>query len=169
MFEEISSPIPANFRNIMIRVFGILISIVRNTILITVAISKLQVLDPQKLFKQTVWKYFLFWLLAGILARALAYLPTFILWELLTQMRYFQGRWWLLELMVLLIGFYAIFFQITRGIFIYFFNKKWTFSKTELITSEQKEKFCRYFAYFSFPHAIIPLLVIAYFVFLFLL
>ena len=53
MFEEISSPIPANFRNIMIRVFGILISIVRNTILITVAISKLQVLDPQKLFKQT--------------------------------------------------------------------------------------------------------------------
>ena len=54
MFEEISSPIPVNFRNIMIRVFGILISIVRNTILITVAISKLQVLDPQKLFKQTV-------------------------------------------------------------------------------------------------------------------
>ena len=79
MFEEISSPIPANFRNIMIRVFGILISIVRNTILITVAISKLQVLDPQKLFKQTARKYFLFWFLAGILAGVLAYLPTFIL------------------------------------------------------------------------------------------
>jgi len=70
--------------------------------------------------------------------------------------------------MVLLIGFYAIFFPITRGIFIYFFNKKWTFSETEL-TSEQKEKFCRYLAYFSFPHVIIPLLVIAYFVFLLLL
>ena len=168
MFEEISSPIPANFRNIMIRVFGILISIVRNTILITVAISKLQVLDPQKLFKQMAWKYFLFWFLASILAGALAYLPTFILWEFLGQMRRFQGRWWL-DLMVLLMGFYAIFFPITRGIFIYFFNKKWTFSKTELITSEQKEKFCRYLAYLSFPHAIIPLLVIAYFVFLFLL
>ena len=168
MFEEISSPIPANFRNIMIRVFGILISIVRNTILITVAISKLQVPDPQKLFKQTARKYFLFWFLTGILARALAYLPTFILWELLTQMRHFQGRWWLLELMVLLIGFYAIFFPITRGIFIYFFNKKWTFSETEL-TLEQKKKISRQLAYFSFPHAIIPLLVIAYFVFLFLL
>ena len=79
MFEEISSPIPANFRNIMIRVFGILISIVRNTILITVAISKLQVLDPQKLFKQTAWKYFLFWFLSGILARALAFPATFTL------------------------------------------------------------------------------------------
>jgi len=167
MFEEISSPIPANFRNIMIRVFGILISIVRNTILITVAISKLQVPDSQKLFKQTAWKCFLFWLLASILAGALAYLPTFILWEFLGQMRRFQGRWWL-ELMVLLIGFYAIFFSITRGIFIYFFNKKWTFSETEL-TLEQKKKISRQLAYFSFPHVIIPLLVIAYFVFLFLL
>ena len=167
MFEEISSPIPANFRNIMIRVFRILISIVRNTILITVAISKLQVLDPQKLFKQTAWKYFLFWFLASILAGVLAYLPTFILWEFLGQMRRFQGRWWL-ELMVLLIGFYAIFFSITRGIFIYFFNKKWTFSETEL-TLEQKKKISRQLAYFSFPHVIIPLLVIAYFVFLFLL
>ena len=167
MFEEISSPIPASFRNIMIRVFRILISIVRNTILVTVAISKLQVPDPQKLFKQTAWKYFLFWFLAGILAGALAYLPTFILWEFLGQMRRFQGRWWL-ELMVLLIGFYAIFFSITRGIFIYFFNKKWTFSETEL-TLEQKKKISRQLAYFSFPHVIIPLLVIAYFVFLFLL
>ena len=167
MFEEISSPIPASFRNIMIRVFRILISIVRNTILITVAISKLQVPDSQKLFKQTAWKYFLFWFLASILAGALVYLPTFILWEFLGQMRRFQGRWWL-ELMVLLIGFYAIFFSITRGIFIYFFNKKWTFSETEL-TLEQKKKISRQLAYFSFPHVIIPLLVIAYFVFLFLL
>ena len=167
MFEEISSPIPASFRNIMIRVFRILISIVRNTILITVSISKLQVPDPQKLFKQTAWKYFLFWFLASILAGVLAYLPTFILWEFLGQMRRFQGRWWL-ELMILLIGFYAIFFSITRGIFIYFFNKKWTFSKTEL-TLEQKKKISRQLAYFSFPHVIIPLLVIAYFVFLFLL
>lgn len=168
MFEEISSPIPANFRNIMIRVFGILISIVRNTILITVAISKLQVPDPQKLFKQTAWKYFLFWFLTGILAGVLAYLPTFILWEFLGQMRRFQGRWWWLDLMVLLMGFYAIFFPITRGIFIYFFNKKWTFSSTEL-TLEQRKKISRQLAYFSFPHVIIPLLVNAYFVFLFLL
>ena len=168
MFEEISSPIPANFRNIMIRVFGILISIVRNTILITVSISKLQVLDPQKLFKQTARKYFLFWFLAGILAGVLAYLPTFILWEFLGQMRRFQGRWWWLDLMVLLMGFYAIFFPITRGIFIYFFNKKWTFSSTEL-TLEQRKKISRQLAYFSFPHVIIPLLVNAYFVFLFLL
>ena len=164
MFEEISSPIPANFRNIMIRVFGILISIVRNTILITVAISKLQVLDPQKLFKQTARKCFLFWLLAGILAGVLAYLPTFILWEFLGQMRRFQGRWWL-DLMVLLMGFYATFFPITRGIFIYFFNKKWTFSETEL-TLEQKKKISRHLAYFSFPHVILLPAAIIFFILL---
>ena len=164
MFEEISSPIPANFRNIMIRVFGILISIVRNTILITVAISKLQVLDPQKLFKQTARKCFLFWLLAGILAGVLAYLPTFILWEFLGQMRRFQGRWWL-DLMVLLMGFYATFFPITRGIFIYFFNKKWTFSETEL-TLEQRKKISRQLAYFSFPHVILLPVAIIFFILL---
>lgn len=164
MFEEISSPIPANFRNIMIRVFGILISIVRNTILITVSISKLQVLDPQKLFKQTARKYFLFWFLASILAGVLAYLPTFILWEFLGQMRRFQGRWWL-DLMVLLMGFYGIFFPITRGIFIYFFNKKWTFSKTEL-TLEQKKKISRQLAYFSFPHVILLPAAIIFFILL---
>lgn len=164
MFEEISSPIPANFRNIMIRVFGILISIVRNTILITVAISKLQVLDPQKLFKQTVWKYFLFWLLAGILAGVLAFPATFTLWALLIQTWHFQGRWWLV-LIVLLMRFYAIFFPITRGIFIYFFNKKLTFSETEL-TLEQREKISRHLAYFSFPHVILLPAAIIFFILL---
>ena len=165
MFEEISSPIPANFRNIMIRVFGILISIVRNTILVTVAISKLQVPDPQKLFKQTAWKSIGFRLLAMVIAVGATICSIFVA-AMLYDVN--QKLTWHIEFLGSLgyMMFWAIItFPTACGVMIYLFNKKWTFSETEL-TLEQKKKISRYLAYFSFPHVILLPAAIIFFILL---
>ena len=149
-------------------IFIKIVSIIRNFILILICMSKLQVPEPRKFFKQTAFNIFR----CSHWAWGYAYLSAACLVFVISEFCRLIGiyRWWA-WIRLIFVWFIPLFFMIASiasGVFIYFLNKKWTFSETEL-TSEQKEKFCRYLAYLSFPHAIIPLLVIAYFVFLFLL
>ena len=156
---------------IFLIIFGISmipLSIIRNLILILICMSKLQVPDPKKFFKQTAFNIFRCWHWAWNYAWLLAGCLVFVISEFCRLIGIYSWWAWIRLIFVWFIPLFFMIASVASGVFIYFLNKKWTFSKTEL-TSEQKEKFCRYLAYLSFPHAIIPLLVIAYFVFLFLL
>ena len=160
----------------------LLVCILWNRILIKIAIKKITktenqkmfkqeetpVLDAQELFKQTAWKSIGFRLLAMVIAVGATICSIFVA-AMLYDVN--QKLTWHIEFLGSLgyMMFWAIItFPTACGVMIYLFNKKWTFSETEL-TLEQKKKISRYLAYFSFPHVIIPLLVIAYFVFLLLL
>lgn len=149
-------------------IFIKIVSIIRNFILILICMSKLQVPEPRKFLKQTAFNMFRSWYWAWNYASLLAGCLFFIISEFCSLIGIYSWWAWLGLIFVWFIPLFFMIASVASGIFIYFLNKKWTFSKTEL-TSEQKEKFCRYLAYFSFPHVIIPLLVIAYFVFLLLL
>ena len=156
---------------IFLIIFGISmipLSIIRNFILILICMSKLQVPEPRKFLKQTAFNMFRSWHWAWNYASLLAGCLFFIISEFCSLIGICSWWAWIRLIFVWFIPLFFMIASVASGVFIYFLNKKWTFSKTEL-TSEQKEKFCRYLAYLSFPHAIIPLLVIAYFVFLLLL
>ena len=149
----------------------LLVCILWNRILLRIAIKKITktenqkmfkqeetpVLDAQELFKQTAWKSIRFWLLAMVIAvGATCYSP------LITNMLYnFSWHEEFFGPLRYIIRWATITFPTACGVMIYLFNKKWTFSGTEL-TLEQKKKISRYLAYFSFPHVIIrPLVVLS--------
>ena len=149
----------------------LLVAILRNLIILRIVIKKTTkpenqkilkhgktpVLDTKKLFKQTAWKSIGFRLLAMVIAvGATCYSP------LITNMLYnFSWHEEFFGPLRYIIRWAIITFPTACGVMIYLFNKKWTFSGTEL-TLEQKKKISRYLAYFSFPHVIIrPLVVLS--------
>lgn len=148
----------------------LLVCILWNRILIKIAIKKITktenqkmfkqeetpVLDAQELFKQTAWKSIVYWILALIPASWIAFLIVY----LEAQRSVYNGRGALvLFLMIPIVG--SISLSVAWGVMIYFFNKKWTFSETEL-TLEQKKKISRYLAFFSFPHVLLPAAIIVF-------
>ena len=121
--------------------------------------GKTPVLDTKKLFKQTARKSIVFRLLAIVIAVEATYYSSFIA-DMLYDVN--EKLTWHIEFFGSLgyVMFWAIItFPTACGIMIYLFNKKWTFSGTEL-TLEQKKKISRYLAFFSFPYVIIRPLVI---------
>ena len=175
MFEE-SSVLDSEGVIITLTLIGILlVCILWNRILIKIAIKKITktqnqkmfkqeetpVLDAQELFKQTAWKSIGFRLLAMVIAVEATYYSSFIA-DMLYDVN--EKLTWHIEFFGSLgyVMFWAIItFPTVFGVMIYLFNKKWTFSGTEL-TLEQKKKISRYLAYFSFPHVIIrPLIVLS--------
>ena len=151
----------------------LLVCILWNRILIKIAIKKITktenqkmfkqeetpVLDTKQLFKQTAWKSIGFRLLAMVIAVGATVCSIFVA-VMLYDVN--QKLTWHIEFFGSLryeILWSVITFPTVFGIMIYLFNKKWTFSGTEL-TLEQKKKISRYLAYFSFPHVIIRPLVV---------
>ena len=169
MFKEASE-----WLIVILTVIGILfVAILRNLTLLRIAIKKTTkpenqkilkhgktpVLDTKKLFKQTAWKSIGFRLLAMVIAVEATYYSSFIA-DMLYDLN--QKLTWHIEFFGSLgyVMFWAIItFPTACGVMMYLFNKKWTFSGTEL-TLEQKKKISRYLAFFSFPHVIIRPLVI---------
>lgn len=153
----------------------LLVCILWNRILLRIAIKKITktenqkmfkqeetpVLDAQELFKQTARKSIRFWLLAMVIAVGATVCSIFVA-VMLYDVN--QKLTWHIEFFGSLryeILWFIITFPTACGVMIYLFNKKWTFSGTEL-TLEQKKKISRYLAYFSFPHVIIrPLIVLS--------
>ena len=153
----------------------LLVAILRNLILLRIVIKKTTkpenqkilkhgktpVLDTKKLFKQTAWKSIGFRLLAMVIAVGATVCSIFVA-VMLYDVN--QKLTWHIEFFGSLryeILWSIITFPTACGVMIYLFNKKWTFSGTEL-TLEQKKKISRYLAYFSFPHVIIrPLVVLS--------
>ena len=175
MFEE-TSVLDSEGVIITLTLIGILlVCILWNRILLRIAIKKITktenqkmfkqeetpVLDAQELFKQTAWKSIRFWLLAMVIAVGATICSIFVA-AMLYDVN--QKLTWHIEFFGSLgyMMFWAIItFPTACGVMIYLFNKKWTFSETEL-TLEQKKKISRYLAYFSFPHVIIrPLIVLS--------
>lgn len=175
MFEE-ASVLDSEGVIITLTLIGIfLVCILWNRILIKIAIKKITktenqkmfkqeetpVLDTKQLFKQTAWKSIGFRLLAMVIAVGATVCSIFIA-AMLYDVN--QKLTWHIEFFGSLgyMMFWAIItFPTACGVMIYLFNKKWTFSGTEL-TLEQKKKISRYLAYFSFPHVIIrPLIVLS--------
>lgn len=151
----------------------LLVCILWNRILLRIAIKKITktenqkmfkqeetpVLDAQELFKQTARKSIRFWLLAMVIAVGATVCSIFVA-VMLYDVN--QKLTWHIEFFGSLryeILWSIITFPTACGVMIYLFNKKWTFSGTEL-TLEQKKKISRYLAFFSFPHVIIRPLVI---------
>ena len=121
--------------------------------------GKTPVLDTKKLFKQMARKSIVFRFLAIVIAVEATYYSSFIA-DMLYDVN--EKLTWHIEFFGSLgyVMFWAIItFPTACGIMIYLFNKKWTFSGTEL-TLEQKKKISRYLAFFSLPYVIIRPLVI---------
>ena len=175
MFEE-TSVLDSEGVIITLTLIGILlVAILWNLALLRIVIKKITktenqkmfkqeetpVLDTKQLFKQTAWKSIGFRLLAMVIAVEATYYSSFIA-DMLYDLN--QKLTWHIEFFGSLgyVMFWAIItFPTVCGIMIYLFNKKWTFSGTEL-TLEQKKKISRYLAFFSFPHVIIrPLLILS--------
>ena len=175
MFEE-TSVLDSEGVIITLTLIGILlVCILWNRILIKIAIKKITktenqkmfkqeetpVLDTKQLFKQTAWKSIGFRLLAMVIAVGATVCSIFVA-VMLYDVN--QKLTWHIEFFGSLryeILWSVITFPTVFGVMIYLFNKKWTFSGTEL-TLEQKKKISRYLAYFSFPHVIIrPLIVLS--------
>ena len=175
MFEEILGLFSEDALDLLAPITLLMLCILRNLILIRIAIKKITktenqkmfkqeeipVLDAQELFKQTAWKSIGFRLLAMVIAVGATVCSIFIA-AMLYDVN--QKLTWHIEFFGSLgyMMFWAIItFPTACGVMIYLFNKKWTFSETEL-TLEQKKKISRYLAYFSFPHVIIrPLIVLS--------
>ena len=176
MFEE-TSVLDSEGVIITLTLIGILfVCVLWNRILIKIAIKKITktenqkmfkqeetpVLDTKQLFKQTAWKSIGFRLLAMVIAVGATVCSIFVA-VMLYDVN--QKLTWHIEFFGSLryeILWSVITFPTVWGVMIYLFNKKWTFSETEL-TLEQKKKISRYLAFFSFPHVI--LLPAAIFVF----
>lgn len=173
MFEEILSLFLGETPDLLTSITLLLVAILRNLTLLRIVIKKTTktenqkilkhgktpVLDTKKLFKQTARKSIGFRLLAMVIAVEATYYSSFIA-DMLYDLN--QKLTWYIEFFGSLgyvIRWAIITFPTVCGIMMYLFNKKWTFSGTEL-TLEQKKKISRYLAFFSFPHVIIRPLVI---------
>ena len=179
MFEEISV-LDSEEVIITLTLIGILlVAIFRNLTLLRIVIKKTTktenqkmfkqeetpVLDAQELFKQTAWKSIVFRLLAIVIAVGATVCSIFVA-AMLYDVN--QKLTWHIEFLGSLgyMMFWAIItFPTACGVMIYLFNKKWTFSETEL-TLEQKKKISRHLAYFSFPHVILWPVAIIFFILL---
>lgn len=179
MFEEISV-LDSEEVIITLTLIGILlVAIFRNLTLLRIVIKKTTktenqkmfkqeetpVLDAQELFKQTAWKSIVFRLLAIVIAVGATVCSIFVA-AMLYDVN--QKLTWHIEFLGSLgyMMFWAIItFPTACGVMIYLFNKKWTFSETEL-TLEQKKKISRHLAYFSFPHVILLPVAIIFFILL---
>ena len=175
MFEEILALFLGEAPDLLTSITLLLVAILRNLTLLRIVIKKTTkpenqkilkqgktpVLDTKKLFKQTARKSIVFRLLAIVIAIEATYYSSFIA-DMLYDVN--EKLTWHIEFFGSLgyVMFWAIItFPTACGIMMYLFNKKWTFSGTEL-TLEQKKKISRYLAYFSFPHVIIrPLVVLS--------
>ena len=175
MFEE-TSVLDSEGVIITLTLIGILlVAILWNLALLRIVIKKITktenqkmfkqeetpVLDTKQLFKQTAWKSIGFRLLAMVIAVGATVCSIFVA-VMLYDVN--QKLTWHIEFFGSLryeILWSVITFPTVFGVMIYLFNKKWTFSGTEL-TLEQKKKISRYLAFFSFPHVIIrPLLILS--------
>ena len=185
MFEEILDLFLGEFfglfsggtPDILTSITLLLVAILRNRILIKIAIKKITktenqkmfkqeetpVLDTKQLFKQTAWKSLVCWILALIPASWIAFLLTSIEVRIEIQRSAYQGRGGLGVFLVIPL-FASVNLSIAWGVMIYFFNKKWTLSEVNL-TLEEKKKFSRQLAYFSFPHVIVAPFFILYILF----
>ena len=179
MFEE-TSVLGSEEVIITLTLIGILlVAIFRNLALLRISIKKMTktenqkmfkqeetpVLDAQELFKQTAWKSIGFRLLAIVIAVGATVCSIFVA-VMLYDVN--QKLTWHIEFFGSLgyMMFWAIItFPTACGVMIYLFNKKWTFSETEL-TLEQREKISRHLAYFSFPHVILLPAAIIFFILL---
>ena len=178
MFEEILDLFLGEFfglfsgetPDILTSITLLLVAILRNLTLLRIVIKKTTktenqkmfkqeetpALDTEHLFKQTARKSIVYWILALIPASWIAFLIVY----LEAQRSVYNGRGALvLFLMIPVVG--SISLSVAWGVMIYFFNKKWTFSETEL-TLEQKKKISRYLAFFSFPHVLLPVAIIVF-------
>lgn len=158
----------------------LLVCILWNRILIKIVIKKITktenqkmfkqeetpVLDTKQLFKQTAWKSIGFRLLAMVIAVGATVCSIFVA-VMLYDVN--QKLTWHIEFFGSLryeILWSVITFPTVFGVMIYLFNKKWTFSGTEL-TLERKKKISRYLAFFSFPHVILlPAAIIVFYSFM---
>ena len=173
MFEEILSLFLGETPDLLTSITLLFVAILRNLTLLRIVIKKTTktenqkilkrgktpVLDTKKLFKQTAWKSIGFRLLAMVIAVEATYYSSFIA-DMLYDLN--QKLTWYIEFfgsLGYIIRWAIITFPTVCGIMMYLFNKKWTFSGTEL-TLEQKKRISRYLAYFSFPHVIIRPLVV---------
>ena len=183
MFEEILDLFLGEFfglfsgetPDILTSITLLLVAILRNLTLLRIVIKKTTktenqkmfkqeetpVLDIKQLFKQTARKSIVYWILGLIPASWIAVLVVY----LDAQRSVYNGRGALaLFVMIPIVG--SISLSVAWGVMIYFFNKKWTFSGTEL-TLEQKKKISRYLAFFSFPHVILlPAAIIVFYSFM---
>ena len=179
MFEEILGLFSEEALDLLAPITLLLIAILRNLTLLRIVIKKTTkpenqkilkqgktpVLDTKKLFKQTARKSIVFRLLAIVIAVEATYYSSFIA-DMLYDLN--QKLTWHIEFFGSLgyVMFWAIItFPTACGIMMYLFNKKWTFSGTEL-TLEQREKISRHLAYFSFPHVILLPAAIIFFILL---
>ena len=176
MFEEILGLFLGETPDLLTSITLLLVAILRNLTLLRIVIKKTTkpenqkmfkqeetpVLDTEKLFKQTAWKSIGFRLLAMVIAVEATYYSSFIanmLYNFSWHEEFFGPLGYIIRWAI-------ITFPTACGIMIYLFNKKWTFSGTEL-TLEQKKKISRYLAFFSFPHVILlPAAIIVFYSFM---
>ena len=154
MFEEILGLFSEEALDLLAPITLLLIAILRNLTLLRIVIKKTTkpenqkilkhgktpVLDTKKLFKQTARKSIVFRLLAIVIAAEATYYSSFIA-DMLYDVN--EKLTWHIEFFCSLgyVMFWAIItFPTACGVMIYLFNKKWTFSGTELTLEQKKNR-----------------------------